>query len=69
MVDLVLHLGWTGGTPFDVCLMVWKPVTERLKQLGGTIPQERLWPGKCCTSLDGSQERVATCMPIMHVIE
>ena len=69
MVDLTLHLGWMDGTPFDVCLMVWKPVKEGLKQLGGTIPQERLWSGKCHTSPGGSQERVATSMPSMHVME
>ena len=69
MVNLALQMCWMGGTPFNVCLMVWKPVKEGLKQLGGTIFQERLWPGKCCTPLDGSQERVATTMPSMHVIE
>ena len=62
MVDLTLQLCWMGGTPFDVSLMVWKSVKEGLKQLGRTILQERLWPGKCCTLLDGSQEGMATSM-------
>ena len=69
MIDLTLQMCWTGGTSFNVCFMVWKPIKEGLKQLGGTIPQERLWPGKCCTSPDCSQERVATHTPSTHVIE
>ena len=69
MVNLTLQMCWMGGTPFDVCLMVWKPVKEGLKQLGGTTLQERLWLGKCCTSPDGSQERVATHTPSTHVIK
>ena len=69
MVDLTLQMCWMGGTPFNVCLVVWKPVKEGLKQMGRTIPQERLWPSKCCSSWDGSQERVATSTPSMHVIK
>ena len=31
MVDLTLHLGWMGQTPFVVSLMIWKSVKEGLK--------------------------------------
>ena len=57
-----------GRTPFEFSLMVWKSVKEILEQVAGTIPQERLWPHKCCTLPDGSQEGMVTSMSSMHMV-
>ena len=68
MVNLALQLGWSGQSPFNVGLMIWKSV-KGLKSLGRTIPQERPWSCKCSTLPDGSQEGMASSMSSMHVVE
>ena len=67
--EITLQLHWMGGSPFNVCLMVWKSVKKGLKQLCRTVLQERLWPSKCCVPPDSSQKGMTDSTSSMHVVE